>query len=231
MNWLAYLSKTLPVNLAFADPETEEYVLLDLASTDGTDDYIRDKFMWAIKLGVLVYCRAEAIRYYDPSLAKNCAIKLSSGDLVCNLDGDNFADAEFASYLRKSFDQLQINALLYPGLTDRSGRIAVWRVILDSLGGYDEDLRGYGSEDVDLRERLTRMGGPILFGDPSRYHSILNPDKTIGCYAIKDIQKTDGINRGKSMENARAGKVEANQGKSWGKIIVKQNFRDYVETE
>lgn len=232
LNWLEYLAKTLPVTLGRVAYYDTEYVLLDLGSTDGTQEYVLNHFEPLINIGALVYCRAESYRHYEPSFAKNAATKLSTGDVVCNLDGDNFCAIEFVAYLRSLFQSRpELGAVFYPGLTDRTGRIAVKRDVFFNLGGYDETLRGYGSEDIDFRERVTRSLAPVCFGDPQKYSAILNPDKSAANYICKDVIGTDTSNRSKAMINSRAGRLIANQGKAWGKIIVKRNFKDYIETE
>lgn len=232
LNWLEYLAKTLPVTFASIDYYHTEFVLLDLGSTDGTEAFIRTSFQSLIDIGSLVYCRAESYRHYEPSFAKNASTKLSTGDVVCNLDGDNFCAAEFVNYLRGMFEaDPLLDAVFYPGLSDRTGRIAVKRSVFFDVGGYDEAMRGYGSEDIDLRERLTRLPTKVCFGDPRKYSAILNPDKSAANYIFKDVRTSDLDNRSRAMVNGRAGKLVANEGRAWGKIIVKRNFKEFVETE
>jgi hypothetical protein len=87
------------------------------------------------------------------------AFRLATGDLICNVDADNFTGQGFASYLSSTF-YLQKGIFLAAGRTstDTLGRICVNRSSFFEIRGYDESMTGYGFEDLDFVNRLQTIG-------------------------------------------------------------------------
>jgi hypothetical protein len=101
--------------------------------------------------------------------AKNLAHRLgmySGGDILVNLDADNFAGAGFSEYVRGQFEVNGTGIFLWSrmikgeGGLDRgiSGRIAVSRDGFLCAGGYDEVFHTYSPDDKDFNLRLRRLG-------------------------------------------------------------------------
>jgi hypothetical protein len=172
MNRLHQLKQTLEVNIQQnVDYEMVEFVLLDYNSQDGLERYIQSRFMNWIETGLLVYYKTPLPVYFNRSHSRNMAFKLASGEILCNLDADNFTGEGFAHYINNIFDTdcpMALNVLNVPAAgPDVTGRICLRKKDFLELNGYDERLEGYGYEDNDLINRLELSG--------IRFQKISNP--------------------------------------------------------
>lgn len=106
MNRLSYLKQTLPQNLADnMDYDNLEYILLDYNSSDGLEEYIKSTYAEALNIGKLVYFKIDFVEFYDWAHSRNLAVSLASGDIICNIDADNFTGAGFAAYVNQIFKE------------------------------------------------------------------------------------------------------------------------------
>src|SRR5580658_5872358 len=115
-----------------------EYILLDYNSKDGCECFVRDQLTELIEDGTLVYYKTTDPTYFHHSHSRNMAFRLATGDLLCNIDADNFTGEAFAAYLDTVFS------------LDKDDFLAI--------RGYDETMNGYGFEDLDLINRLLMTG-------------------------------------------------------------------------
>ena len=187
---LHHLSNTLPRNLAAErdDPDVE-FVLLDYQSEDGMADHVRQTFAAEIAAGRIVYAHNREAPFFRMAHAKNMVARLSSGDILCNLDADNVLPAGYAGFLRERFAErrditvspreLSIRDFFMmrfvrrvlnlvrrpPGL---SGRIAVTRENFYRLGGYNETFSAWGQDDADFQFR-GRDAGIVPIVVPRRW--------------------------------------------------------------
>ena len=160
MNRLHHLQKTLPKNIEdnLHYPGIE-FVLLDYNSQDGLEDWVKSDLMSYIKAGKLVYYKTTEPDYFRMSHSKNIAHRVATGDIVCNVDADNYAGKGFAEFIRDKF-QRNPNVYLVPeesllnGDCGAGGRICLKKTDFINLRGYDESFDGWGYEDIDLRDRL-----------------------------------------------------------------------------
>jgi len=237
MNRLNDIRETLPFNI-FANEHYPnlEFVLLDYNSSDGLGEWIRENMMEHIVSGRLKYYRIEGPEYFDMSYSRNVAFKLATGEIVNNLDADNYTVnpndppiMSFAERLNKTADIFSEKVIFGKSRQFLHGRIGFYRHEFISLGGYDEDIKGYGYDDTDLLIRAECMGFKL--------------DKWGGqfCERIKTWKKdkdknleyhwddTRRENRLLSQMNVAEGKFVANKGKKWGRATVMKNFREKVE--
>ena len=136
-------------------PEMHEWMM--------TDPQMQEE----IAAGRLVYAAIEAPDGFRHSHAKNVAHRMASGDVVCNVDGDNFTGRGFATALARRFEQ-DMDLVVSPSTRTLKatgdyddgvyGRIALSRDNFHALGGYRESYKGWGREDADLLRR-SRMAG------------------------------------------------------------------------
>ena len=84
---------------------------------------------------------------------------MATGNILCNLDADNFLGEGFAAEMIKEFEQK--STIFYTSnlsSSDAYGRVCVLREDFLAVRGYNESLSGYGHEDADLFSRLTKHG-------------------------------------------------------------------------
>lgn len=165
MNRIHHLQQTLPQNIADnQDYNNIEFIVLDYNSTDGLEEWIKTEMAEHIASGVLKYFKTTQPAYFDRSHSRNLLFKLATGDIVCNLDADNYTGKGFASYINQEFEN-QENIYLVADtkkrfyfLRNAFGRFCVKREDFMALRGLDEKMKSYGSETVDFYERLEMAG-------------------------------------------------------------------------
>ena len=167
MNRLHHVRETLPVNIKenLSYPNVE-FILLDYNSSDSLEDWVRSSMKTYIESGILKYYRTLEPSYFQLSHSRNMVTSLSSGDILCMVDGDNYAGVDYAHWINSIFVQKGKNAvvstffrekgLLY---ADTGGKLSFHRDLLASVRGYDESFIDYGMEDRDLVLRLVKAGG------------------------------------------------------------------------
>ena len=205
MGRLKHLQQTLPQNI-IDNPSTRnmqvEFAVVNYGSRDGMDEWMRsDPFIRSkIEDGTIRYARLPGVEYFYMAHAKNVAHRLATGDVLCNLDADNFAGDGFAAFLAHEFrhnpDIIVMPAYHCSSKLDTVdkgfyGRLAITKENFERLGGYDESLQGWGGDDCDLRRRAKGLRlHQIQFDDPVFIKAIphSNEDRVINMENTKDIQ-------------------------------------------
>jgi Glycosyltransferases, probably involved in cell wall biogenesis len=162
MNRLYQLERTLLQNIQDnIDYPNLEVCLVNYNSSDNLDTFIREEFKSYIDSGILRYVHTTEPKTFHASKAKNLAHYFATGDIVCNLDGDNFTGKDFAFYLNYLFNTLGENSIVQfkrDPLWGTVGRIALSRKNFLKLGGYSENFHPTGFQDYELRERAVKTG-------------------------------------------------------------------------
>jgi hypothetical protein len=155
----AQLEITLPANLAALALHVGrvELVLLDYASRDGLGDWVRERFAAELASGLLRYARTDKPTAFHPAHAKNVAFRLARGDVVMNLDADNFIGDDTCERLDALFAAGPRRFAVSPIQPDVGGRLAFRKSDFEALGGWDERFQGWSLADFDLCERA-RLG-------------------------------------------------------------------------
>lgn len=169
------LKQTLKKNLEYAKDENVEFVILNYNSKDDIHDWMLTEIQ-PIHANKVVYFRTDLPEYYSSPHAKNCAHKLGSGDVLVNLDADNFINDVipkikfwFNKPIRISLAFRTGAAALksipkktetyqHDGLDGAWGKIATRKSDFYKIGGYNEQLKGMGAQDADLVRRLRARG-------------------------------------------------------------------------
>src|SRR4051812_951936 len=171
-----HLEKTLLRNIEdnlpkkVTDPQVE-FILVDYNSKDGLKEWVETNPALKPHLdnGTLIYARYPDADHFHHAHAKNMAHRLATGDVVCNVDADNFTGPGFAQFLAEEFADAS-PAIVHPSVktmrdlppesTGCFGRIAMRRKDFLALGGYSEDRfkKGWGFEDTDLILRALAYG-------------------------------------------------------------------------
>jgi len=139
------------------------FYLLDYNSQDDLEDWVRSHLEAFIDTGRLVYYKTFEPESFSQSHSRNMIFRLAEHTVVCNVDADNYVGVGFATYVEEAFHDR--NVFLSGAETGRQigssgiyGRICMKRTDFLSVRGYDESMTGYGFEDIDLRQRLHRLG-------------------------------------------------------------------------
>ncbi len=175
MDRLHHLQQTLPQNLADnQDYDRLEFVVLDYNSSDGLEDWVGEHLTEALQSGRLKVFRTPEPKAFHHSHARNLAFRQAAGEILCNVDADNFTGPGFARYVDQRFATLEraflaVDRELQDRFPASFGRICVRRRHFLESAGYDEAMAGYGWEDIDFCARLTRLGLEFLTIDDDRY--------------------------------------------------------------
>ena len=163
-----HLKLTLPKNLADnADFPDCKFVIVDYSSTDDVSSYVYWTFREEIASGRIVLYHAPEQEKFRMAHAKNMAHRLGileGGDILVNLDADNYTGPGFARYVAERFEQ-DSNVFLWAHVTKTdgsqrgiSGRVAVSARAFLLAGGYDEKYVTWAPDDKDFNARLRRIG-------------------------------------------------------------------------
>jgi len=182
---LEHLKQTLPALMASPGLEV---VVVDYDCPDHAGDWVRETFPGAKVVSV------PDRPWYNHSDAKNLGAAAASGEWLY------FADADIR--VAEGFMQT-VQPLLRPGVfllaeprpADLWGAIFVARRDYEAIGGFDEAMEGYGSEDVDLLARLM-MAGVRQAQFPSRGFAIINHDEAMRArfHQVTNIALNGSIN-------------------------------------
>jgi hypothetical protein len=159
MNRLHHIKQCLVKNMLDNFPMnpavTVEFVLLDYNSSDGLEDWVKENLQEYLQSGKLVFYRTTEPQYFQRSHSRNMVFKLAGGDVVCNIDADNFMGKGFADYVYNFFKE-EKSSFLTPSFSCRDviGKVCIDKKHFLHVSGYDEQMEGYGYEDLDLYNRL-----------------------------------------------------------------------------
>ncbi len=185
MNRLHHIRQTLPKNIQDnSEYENVEFLLLDYNSTDGLEDWVKKNMKEHIRSGKLSFYRTTEPTYFKRSHSRNMILRMAIGDIVCNVDADNYTGKGFASFLNEEFNGDR-NIFLSGSYSDEFidykdayGRFCGWRDDFLKVGGYDEEMESYGHEDTDLYDRLVRYGRKEKKIKETKFlHSISHSDR------------------------------------------------------
>ncbi|GAB3538526.1 hypothetical protein GCM10027443_33670 [Pontibacter brevis] len=242
MNRLFHLKHTLEKNMIdnISYPNVE-FVLIDYNSQDGLEDYVKNNLTKYIEEGVLSYYKTYEPQKFHASKAKNLSHALAKGDIVCNVDGDNFTGKDMAYYINYLYNQNGTNTIYQfhkPPFWGTVGRLSFYKENFMKLGGYDEAFLPIGHEDIDLVNRGREMGFEFKqekLENFQRYLSNTTLEKAVNCTEERaDYYELEGSNRKLSNDNIRNGILTANPGGMQNFVLYKNfgkeplNSRDLI---
>lgn len=148
-----------------ADYEELEFVVLDYNSQDGMEFWAQENLGEYIASGKVVYYKTFEPSSFSHSHAKNLALKLGSGDILCSINADHFTGPGFATYVNDAFHKNNSTVLTHIPVnpyqktktdspTDLWGKVCVKKNHFLAVKGMDERMATYGWEDVDFINRL-----------------------------------------------------------------------------
>lgn len=238
MNRLHDLSRTLPANIADNEDYPDlEFVLLDYSSRDGLEDWVKKTMSRHLDSGRLVYYRADGQPTFRRSHSRNLSFKLATGQVVVNVDADNYVHPGFVAQINRCAVSHKVlivpHSFLNPhfGRLFLRGRFGVYKDDLIRLGGFDEDFDdGYSQEDAGFVMRcLLDRFTVVRFDDGFLRGRIVTPDdeklRHSNVKSLADIK----ADYSKAMQEKLARcEIVANRGREWGGGVVIKNFGEAV---
>ncbi len=238
MGRLYNLKETLPKNIeANAAYPNIEFVILDYNSNDGLWKWMAQNMMEHIESGKVVHYRTTEPVHFSMAHSRNIAFKVATGDIVNNLDADNYTKNPdinttecLATHLNRMANDCPTKVIFAKGKRGMHGRIGFYKKeFIELLGGYDEGLLGYGHDDHDLVQRAWCQDFIMYWWGGQYFNRIKTSRQEKNQNMEKSWKKTELINKEKSIENLAAGKFKANEGHEWGKAVLIKNFSKIVE--
>lgn len=251
-----HLKETLPQNIR-DNPATEdmdvEFVVLNYNSQDDLHEWMTtDPEMKAhIESGLVRYGKTTDPEFFHMSHAKNMAHRMATGDVLCNLDADNFLGNKFAELLHQNFSEnmdivinpsVRVSKLLGKEEQGFFGRVVISKDNFMTLGGYDETFSGWGGEDTDFLQRAKGLGLDHLRIDSMKYLGVIkhsNEDRVGNMVSAEDaaaeLEKVETIkyehhsafNKLFNKLKILANPIQANSGTEFGRGFVRmENDRD-----
>lgn len=220
-NRQSQLEATFKYNAAIIAKNIEcEWVVVDFGSKGAPFRTILEQLP---KLTSRVrYFSEDSGRPWHLSRAKNVAHRLATGEILVSLDCDNFIGDSVA--VVRQFLLAGISALhMWSGVPrdGTSGRIAVTREAFFSIGGYDEEFRPMGYQDLDFLARISASKRTVLHWPCGAGVAIpnLKSDSVVYCSPDgENWEDYDRENRAISRSNIASGRLIANKRIGWHPI-------------
>jgi Sulfotransferase domain/N-terminal domain of galactosyltransferase len=226
-----HLEITLPKNLA--DNKTAIFVVLNYNSQDHLLEYLKAAHRRDIESGRLIIYSFYDAPTFRMAHAKNMAHRLGileGGDILVNLDADNFTGPDFDEYVLGKFREEE--SFLWsrmvkdgPNRLPRgiSGRIAVTKEQFLNVGGYDERFETWSPDDKDFNTRLRNIGYLAHEIDPRFLQGLLHTDKM----RFKEYPHAEADSDGESFEEIRYSKATV---VNYGRFGMGKVFKNFDHT-
>lgn len=184
MDRLGHLKKTLPKNLDYCKEYPKvEFIILNYGSKDDLHSWILSNFKDELGRGIIKYYRTLEPKEFYMSNAKNLSHDLASGQIVCNLDADNYLGKNFPFVLNNLYQKDKnffatfhnTKTFILKNREGFGGRISLSKKNFKRIGGYHEGFVGWGNEDNEFMFRaksfnLKFVGLPLIYAK-AIYHS------------------------------------------------------------
>lgn len=152
------LKQSLPINIKLTSDEVE-IILLDYHSDDGLQDYIFNEYQDYLKTGKLKYYKlVDYFDGFDMAFAKHIVHSLATGDILFNLDADNFIGTTIPELLNLPRDSILVSEPLEGTGDSMVGRIGIHKSNYIAIGGYHPDIFGMYGDDLHFKYTAFRRG-------------------------------------------------------------------------
>lgn len=219
------LQKNIDDNTGLFGRLNFEWLLLDYNSNDGLAQWVEKEMKSYIDNGLLTFYRTEDPKVYSMAHSRNVCFRLARGEIVNSVDADNLTGPGFFTKIQLLANQQKSKAIFAKGKRMLRGRLGFYKKeFIEELGGYDEELTGYGHEDHDLMYRAFSLGYRMMnFGGD--FYQTVNPKKhDVGNFTNKEWKYTEKRNKLISYFNIYWKRYKANMWREWGKATVEKNF-------
>lgn len=218
-NRTQYLRQTILHNIN-SRIQGVDFILVNYGSTDDLDDFVLTELKEHLQSGILKYYRYPSAGPWHSCKAKNISHALADGDILFNLDCDNFISPILCKELLEYFESgdvvvfnadtpgipVVVNGVKYD--TDGTGgRIAISREDFRKLGGYDESFEPMGYQDNDLLKRCEMLGKRVI---RLRQHAkAIQHPKGLGAVKPEDWPAMNERNKIRSEQNIANNRIIA----------------------
>ncbi len=224
---LAYLKQTYVDNLRAVQTSgiPAEFVLLDYDCPDGVAEWATSalaEFAGIVSLYKLTGSRP----FYAIPVADNCAMKLAKGAIVSNLMADiRVTPAYFSEVYKLALkDPNCLVRARREAKTGTTGLMTIWKDRFLAAGGYDEQMQGWGYQDVDLRHRCEALKMNLVYWSETEAEALPHGDEFRTQYSSvpEAVKESNAKNIERSKKNVRQKKLVANVGSEWGVAEVRK---------
>lgn len=236
MGRLDHLQQTLPWNLMSHQDNDVEFVVLNYNSQDNLDHWMKHSMSLHIETGILNYYTTTEPECFRPAHAKNIAHKVAQGDILVNLDADNFLIDTYVRWLRNMFTEREDIIVVSPsfdrqGIAGACGKIAAKKEHFYSVNGYDESMdQGWGADDTNFQFRC-RMHNRLVMKECKKIHCMVldhSSDRRVENFKMKNIEESSALSWKRLHEIAEREEYIANQDQHWGKATLLKNFSEKI---
>jgi hypothetical protein len=202
-----------------------EVTILDYDSRDDLEIWVKTEYADELRFGRIRYAKLVGEASWHMTKAKNLAHLACTGDVVCNLDSDNWITVEHWEFLRSVFGGTGRRI----ALTSKSsygggfGRLALRRDDFIRLGGYDERFGHWGYDDCDLINRAMVMGLLPVTAPESSVCFLPHSDDERNFSEGSDRLIQQELHSAMSAAAIRAGNWKANAD-GWAEARLRFNF-------
>jgi glycosyltransferase involved in cell wall biosynthesis len=205
-----------------------ELVIVNYNSPDGLSGWLSQNFADQLSSGKLVEVTVPKVHYFNHPHSRNVGLRAAHGEWVFFIDADCKPAPTLISHLLRRIDNLSdVFATIGTPAFGAVGSIFAKRQDLIDLGGYMEDLSGWGYEDGDLKDRLFLAGKEMFSFLPKLLPSLDNTPLEKCMYLVppfniaheKENWQRDMYNRNYllSKKYIEENGIVANKDKEWGK--------------
>ncbi len=189
MNRLFHLKETLQKNILDTNHLDVEFIILNYNSKDKMNEWIFQNFEKELKSERVKLYHTEEPQYFKMAHSKNVVAKWGSGDILVNLDVDNYVTEGFTEWCIEHFKK-NSNIVLgsNPPHPRACGKIAITKENFYKLKGYDEGFESWGFDDIDFVRRAKEIGLKHI-EIPEEFFMGLHHDNKLRFENYKDAKK------------------------------------------
>lgn len=224
MGRLHHLCQTLPINIHNTSNIDREFIILNYGSKDDLHNWVMNNLKQFMKEGIVKYYRTKIPTHFHATHAKNIAHKQATGEILCNLDADNF--------VLRGYGELLIENLKKPcligspsedlfGASGCCGKITCLKDHFYSVNGYNEEIKnGWGWEDLDFKKRILGKNNIPYLEIDQKYNVVLqhsNEERTKN-FPDRDLEKTKKESIQITSNSIEKKDYIVNKNKNWGFI-------------
>ena len=175
------------------------------------------------------YIKTTNPTHWHPSHAKNLSHQLATGEIICNIDADNFVVKGFAEHVNELFQEDVIMRAESSDLDNNfgtSGRIALKKEHFYAVNGYDEEMTTWIGEDGDLIRRTAQHFDIKLVNCKRGYLKVLSHTNHERAKFLPGFDENQNVRHQlgalfkktsqRIRDNFAAGRTIANQNVEWG---------------